>query len=122
MKQLIFISYDLGLHGDYVNLYKWLDTHDAKECGDSFCCLTYEFKTVSQVSSDEETRNMLKEIHDDIKASDNLSGRDRFYIVSELYYKGQKKMMGTFIFGKRLQKNPWDGASNKEIYSQDIDE
>lgn len=35
MKQLIWISYDLGVSGDYENLYAWLDDHGAKECGQS---------------------------------------------------------------------------------------
>ena len=32
-RSTIWISYDLGVRGDYENLYSWLDTHGAKECG-----------------------------------------------------------------------------------------
>jgi len=35
MKQTIWISYDLGLQGDYPGLYRWLDLHKAKECVNS---------------------------------------------------------------------------------------
>ena len=31
----IWISYDLGVRGDYEGLYAWLDSHGAKECGDT---------------------------------------------------------------------------------------
>ena len=122
MKQLIFLSYDLGIHGDYSNLYKWLDEHDAIECGDSFCKFRYDFTSVIEDKSDEDTKKMITELRLDIKSAINLSGTDRFYMVSEMFYKGQKKMIGTFIHGRRKQSNPWDGASNKEDYTQILDE
>lgn len=31
----IWISYDLGVGGDYEGLYAWLDNNEATECGDS---------------------------------------------------------------------------------------
>ena len=31
----VWISYDLGIRGDYEGLYAWLDSHRAKECGDA---------------------------------------------------------------------------------------
>jgi hypothetical protein len=30
-----WLSFDLGVRGDYEALYEWLDALDAKECGDS---------------------------------------------------------------------------------------
>ena len=38
MKKFIWLSYDLGIGGDYESLYSWLDNHEAKECGDSVAC------------------------------------------------------------------------------------
>ena len=29
----VYISFDLGLKGDYAAFYSWLDKHHAKECG-----------------------------------------------------------------------------------------
>jgi hypothetical protein len=29
-----WISFDLGLQGDYEPLYEWLDRHEALECGE----------------------------------------------------------------------------------------
>ena len=40
-KQVIWISFDLGIRGDYENLYAWLDEHGAKECGDNFASIIY---------------------------------------------------------------------------------
>lgn len=37
----VWISYDLGVRGDYESLYSWLDAHGAKECGDFLAVLTY---------------------------------------------------------------------------------
>ena len=35
IRKAIWLSFDLGVAGDYPGLYKWLDEHDAVECGDS---------------------------------------------------------------------------------------
>jgi hypothetical protein len=43
LKKTIWLSYDLGIRGDYKGLYEWLDNHEAKECGDSVGVLIYEF-------------------------------------------------------------------------------
>jgi hypothetical protein len=37
-----WLSFDLGLQGDYDNLYAWLDKQGAQECGDSVA--TFEVK------------------------------------------------------------------------------
>lgn len=122
MKQSVFLSYDLGFQGDYPKLYEWLDAHGAIECGDSFCRFDYDFNTVQHVLSDEDTWAMVKEIREDLIDNVNFSNTDRVYLVSEFYVKGQKKMAGIFLIGKRKQANPWDGASHKMDYQQDIDE
>jgi hypothetical protein len=44
MKSIIWLSFDLGVRGDYEGLYEFLDTHGAKECGDSLGFMNYEFK------------------------------------------------------------------------------
>lgn len=35
----IWLSYDLGINGDYQSLYTWLDNYKAKECGDSMAII-----------------------------------------------------------------------------------
>ena len=58
MKQWVFLSYDLGFQGNYSELYKWLDTHKAQECGDSYCRFIYEFKSIA-VRTDVGCENVL---------------------------------------------------------------
>ena len=43
MKQRIWLSFDLGIKGDYESLYKWLDARKARECGDSVAYFTFEY-------------------------------------------------------------------------------
>ena len=42
MKKAIWVSFDLGVRGDYEGIYTWLDEHGAEECGDSLAYLKYE--------------------------------------------------------------------------------
>lgn len=43
MRKWIWLSYDLGVTGDYEALYQWLDGHGARECGDSVAAINYEY-------------------------------------------------------------------------------
>lgn len=122
MKQLVFLSYDLGFQGNYPKLYQWLDSHKAKECGDSFCRFVYDFKTVQHITSEDDTRSMVEEIRKDLTNAVTFTNGERVYLTSEFYVKDRKKMAGIFLVGKRKQTNPWDGASKKEDYQQEIDE
>lgn len=108
-KQSILLSYDLGVDGDYKKLYKWLDANHAKECGDSVCMIPFQFATITQMTSDEDTRNALKEIYNSLKNADiEFRLNDRIYVSSDFYWKGSKSLKGGFIIGKR-KPNPWDG-------------
>ena len=43
VKKIFWLSYDLGIKGDYTGLYTFLDSVDAKECGDSVAFFTKDF-------------------------------------------------------------------------------
>ena len=43
MNKALWLSYDLGVKGDYEGLYAWLDDHNAEECGNSVAFLHYEY-------------------------------------------------------------------------------
>ena len=103
MKKTIWLSYDLGVRGDYSGLYEWLDNVGAKECGDSLAFFKYEVK------KGEKLKTLLKK---DIEENVNLGHRDRIYII----YRNpeDKSMKGTFIFGKR-KASPWEGFGGGEI-------
>lgn len=71
MKKAIWISYDLGIGGDYDGLYRWLANHGAVECGDGLAFFNYQAK-----SSD----NILEELKAEIEAGVESTIR-RGYIV-----------------------------------------
>ncbi|MBT3069706.1 hypothetical protein KKP04_02325 [Rhodomicrobium sp. Az07] len=98
MKSTIWISYDLGIQGDYENLYAWLDDKKAKECGDSFAVLTFEF-------TDSLTKELKKELSEVVK----LDKRARVYVI----YRDREtnKNKGKFIVGGR-KAAPWTGYSH----------
>lgn len=88
MKQLIWMCYDLGISGDYENLYSWLDNHNAHECVDSLAVFFYEYK-----------KDLISELKRDLKKTITFKKKDRVYVV----YMDDKveKYKGTFVFGRR---------------------
>lgn len=105
MDQRIWISYDLGINGDYESLYTWLDNHGAKECGDSIATLTYQYR-----------QNILNDLTRDLKKHINLVKKNRIYVIFKDPTKGWK---GKFIIGGR-KRAPWEGYSTTE-YEEDDD-
>ena len=108
-KQRIWISYDLGVNGDYEGIYEWLDFYEAVECGDSLASLVYEYED-----------NLLKEIQADIKEYCKLDRRDRIYMISVADNGGKRKVAGSFIFGKR-KRTPWYGYAEGTLNVEDFD-
>lgn len=108
MKLVVYLSYDLGVSGDYPGLYTWLAKLKALECGDSMCRFVYDFKTITHMDSIDDTKKALTELLEAIKQSVKLNRNDRIYICSEFYVKDSKMLTGCFIYGKRKQ-NPWQG-------------
>lgn len=96
MKKAVWLSYDLGVQGDYASLYEWLDNLEAKECGNSVAFFKYEVES-GQILKDE--------IKKDIEKHVELGRRDRIYIM---YRDSKKNMKGSFIIGKR-KASPWKG-------------
>lgn len=99
MKSTIWISYDLGVRGNYSALYAWLDSHGAKECGDSIAVLNYEHQG-----------NLREEITEQLTQA--LAGEKgvRIYLI----YRDQttNKNKGAFLLGGR-RAPPWTGYSPK---------
>ena len=104
-KTAIWISYDLGVQGDYASLYAWLDKHGAKECGDSLAFLNYEHEGP--------VRNQITA---DIKNAITVDKRTRIYLI---YREAEtQKNKGVFIFGGRRDA-PWTGYSPNDAESVD---
>jgi hypothetical protein len=94
-----WLSYDLGLKGDYPSLYRWLDDQSAFECGDSLAVIKGSvFQNSEQVAED-----VMKNVDFDEK-------KDRLYIIEMV----DGKMKGRFILGKR-KRAPWEGYSTKSV-------
>jgi hypothetical protein len=96
MKKTVWMSFDLGVKGDYEGLYRWLDSRQAKECGDSVALFYFEPKTVEDLPS---------EIEASVRESVNIDSRARVYII----FLGKGRLAkGRFLFGQR-RVAPWTG-------------
>lgn len=100
-KSAIWISYDLGVRGDYEGLYAWLDARDAQECGDSLAFLNYEYRG-----------SLINQLRSDLKKALDAGKRTRVYVI----YRDRttKKNKGAFVFGGR-RAPPWTGYASKSI-------
>jgi len=106
MNRTYWLSYDLGVGGDYEHLYQWLDDHDALPCGNSVAMIHYttKKKDVDQAFADDLTQNI------------SLNPGNILYIIRR---NDSGEIKGRFIFGKR-KSSPWEGYGSKP--SENIDE
>lgn len=96
--QPIWLSYDMGIPGDYEALYTWLDLHAAIVCGRCFAFLNYSYEN-----------DLKRELADELRRTFELSTRATFYIV---YADAQdQKVKGTFVIGRR-RSTPWHGHAD----------
>lgn len=95
MKSSVWISYDLGVRGDYEGLYAWLDDHDARECGENVAFLSYEHSGTLSAA--------LKK---DLAQAIDPTKQTRIYLI----YREREttKIKGIFLFGSR-KAPPWSG-------------
>ena len=105
MKKAIWISFDLGVRGDYEGLYTWLDSKGAIECGDSFAFLKYD------VSGD-----IVESLKREIEENVDISKKTRIYVIFR--DPKTKKMKGKFIFGNR-KSAPWTVYSGSQDQSEE---
>jgi len=105
MTRSYWLSYDLGVGGDYEHLYQWLDDHDALPCGNSVALFKF---TTSEKNIDEA---LTKELMDQIK----LFPGNLLYVVRQ---NDEGKTRGKFLFGKR-KSAPWIGFGSKAPQNDD---
>ena len=101
----IWISYDLGVRGDYEGLYLWLDEHKAKECGDSVAVLSYRY-----------TGELLDHLKADLKESVATDKRTRIYVIWR--DRSTKSVRGRFVFGGR-RSAAWAGYALTDTTTTD---
>lgn len=85
-----WLSYDLGLRGNYDELYEWLDGLKAKECGDSVATFITD-RTRDQIAQE---------------LSGILDKSARVYLINT-------RSGGRFIMGRR-KAAPWYGYAQTE--------
>ena len=101
MERIYWLSYDLGVGGDYEKLYEWLDDHDARPCGQSVAFFTYKSRR-RDIGIDEALEQELTHLLD-------LRPNNKLYIIRR---KDDGKLSGSFIYGKR-SSSPWEGYGKK---------
>ena len=106
MTARIWLSFDLGVRGDYSSLYAWLDDNEAEECGSSVATLRFEYDG-----------DLLESLKSEIENAMSLSKQSRIYVV----YKENGKSKGKYIFGRR-KRSPWDGYGTLDDGYDDDDE
>jgi len=103
MQKTMWLSFDLGVRGDYESLYAWLDNREATECGNGAAFLKYE---VPHDSTDE----LLKQVASDLRSSVEFGKADRIYMA---YIGDDGDLKGRFIVGKR-RAAPWHGYGDAD--------
>ena len=93
-----WLSYDLGLQGDYGPLYTWLDKIQARECGDS----------VATFTSNKAREQLKKELIGVMQSAGSLG---RLYLIGK---NSAGKTVGGFILGGRKRPS-WSG------FAQDVE-
>lgn len=94
MKKRFWISFDLGIAGDFEGIYEWLDAHEAVECGENCASIVFETKA-----------DPFKEIAAALKKAVQFRKKDRVYLIGR---KPDGKQYGAFIIGRR-RRSPWSG-------------
>jgi len=105
MEKAIWLNYDLGVGGDFQNLYSWLDDHEATECGNNTAFFKYDFP--DDIKTDEDLSRYLE---NDISKTVNFLPTNRIYIIRKSLDNNNIK--GSFIIGKR-KATPWEGFGTK---------
>jgi hypothetical protein len=108
MNKTLWLSYDLGVQGDYESLYRWLDQHQAKECGDSLAVLQYPTKPKAKT-------NWLNELRQELEEAIDINQRSRIYVI---YTNDKGKMSGRFLIGNR-RAPAWTGYAPVTTVEED---
>jgi hypothetical protein len=103
----IWLSFDLGVRGDYEGMYAWLDSRHAKECVQNVALLVYKYKHAGA---------LVASLQADLKKSVEIGKRARVYVI----YRDSEttRMKGFFLFGGR--RTPvWAGYSGEGEEQED---
>ncbi len=118
-KQRVWLTFDLGVRGDYDSLYQWLDEHQAVECGNGVATFEYDFEMPDRALSMDEIVPVFDKLKNELKDRvGNIETKGRVYALT-LIHSAQYSPAGVFLFGSR-KISPWDGFANKENVEPDV--
>ncbi|MDR2691003.1 MAG: hypothetical protein LBB73_01685 [Dysgonamonadaceae bacterium] len=84
MKKIaIWLTYDLGVVGDFQGLYSWLNDMEAIECGNNNAYFKYSFSDT--ITSDAQLSNALKTELEKKYLLKQATGRNRLKIPARQY-------------------------------------
>jgi hypothetical protein len=101
----VWLSFDLGVNGDYEGLYRWLDERDARECGDSLALFYFAPR-----------KDLASEIEASLREAVQIDARSRIYII---FLGKDRSMKGRFLCGRR-KAAPWAGSAPKGPAEDDV--
>lgn len=107
MRKAVWLSYDLGVKGDYEGLYAYLDDHEAEECGDSLAYFKFSVKKEDKI---------IEELKIDLSKNVAFSKRDRIYVI----WRVGERIKGRFLFGNR-KSSPWVGYGKSKTSVDEVD-
>lgn len=105
-KQFVVLTFDLGIDGDYENLYAWLDDREAKECGEGVAWCYYEHE--------EGKEPFEQSLKSSLEKAVKFGERARVYVL----HRSEGKTKGKFIFGRR-KRAPWLGFGRHQGTEED---
>lgn len=110
----IWLTYDMGVGGDFQGVYSWLDDHKAIECGNNNAFIKYQYPDT--IETDQAFATYIKE---DLEKRIKFKPGNRIYIMRKAFDSTRNgKTMGSFIIGKR-KASPWEGFGEKTENSID---
>ncbi len=109
MQTEVYLSYDLTYGSDFDGLYKWLDKHSAKNCGECFCEFVYDFDNKDANTKEDAVSSFVSELNSDITNNVKLKKGDRLFIVSSV----DKTQFSGFLYGN-YGARPWEGYYNEQ--------
>jgi hypothetical protein len=107
-KITIWLTYDLGVGGDFQGLYSWLDDKEAKECGNNNAFFEYSYP--SNIATNMDLLKYLKKDLDERKIS--FTAGNRIYIIFKSIEANNGAPVGGWIIGRR-KASPWEGYGTK---------
>ncbi|MBV8771887.1 MAG: hypothetical protein JO166_06085 [Deltaproteobacteria bacterium] len=95
-----WLSFDLGLRGNYEQLYQWLDAAGSQECGDNVATFVMN-KTAEQITTE---------------LSSILGTNARVYLIGP---GKEGRLTGRFVLGRRKKTPPWSGYAVAETEDEE---